>query len=346
MNIRSFPFRVFVLIFSVSLLYATSPSSKQIPRPVKTGYTTKTSEDRTPSRARPLAPYDTFVVAEFDFENPVTHGPDPQGWVPIDMTVQDGTFFHVASFNVPTGGELQAIWCGALPASEQPLCTYQFLPGYGNDWDQRFTSATFARSGEASLTYTINYDTEPGYDFVYVQYLDTLDNWIDLKYYEGQTTDVLDTLIIPAEASPDSIRVRFQFVSDGLYSDEDGQWDTAAGACQIDNIVLSDTAGIINSQNFEGEADGTTVTLDGNWTASVPIPFGSFASLSSGLTLKQDDPCNINASHMWTFLNGSTAYGCADQGLENELVIPFQNERGQEFHAGIQSPIIDLTRDI
>jgi hypothetical protein len=349
MKLRSFPAKLLALSVCAvcALLFsATPPSSKQIPRPVKQGYSSDAERGDRVLLARPLAPYDTFVVAEFDFEHSSGYGPDPQGWFPVDLTAQSGTYFHVDNFNVPAGGGTQAIWCGARPDSVEPLCTYQALPGYGNDWEQMFTSVTFPRSGDVTLTYEINYDTEPGYDFVWVQYMDTTDNWVDLKYYEGQATDVLGSVMIPADVSPDSIKVRFYFHADGAYSDEDGKWDTAAGACQIDNIVLSDTAGVIDSQNFEAEAIDALVTLDGDWAAEIPTPFGDFASLYSGLMLKQEDPCFVNASYMWAFLDGSTTYGCASQGHENEFVIPFQNDDGLFFHAGIQSPVIDLTMDI
>lgn len=346
MNAKSLITKMLAIVFCSMVCFATSLSSKQIPRPGKPGYEVNIDKEDRALFALPQAPYDTFVVAEFGFDNAETDGPDPQGWIPIDLTAQTGTYFHVDSFNVPAGGGLQAIWCGARPSSEEPLCTYQTLPGYGDGWEQMFTSVTFPRSGDVRMAYTINYDTEPGYDFVHVQCADTAGSWVDLKQYNDIASDVLDTLVIPSAVWPDSIKVRFYFTSDAGWSDEDGQWDTAAGACQIDNIVLTDTVGMIDSQNFEAESINALTTLDGDWAAEVTEPFGHFAKLYPGLMLKQDDPCLVNTSHMWAFLDGSSTFGCAGQGLENELVIPFANEDGQVFHAGIQSPIIDLTTDI
>ncbi len=173
---------------------------------------------------------DTFFVAEYSFDDPVTGAPDPQGWLPVDLTAQLGTYFHVDTFNVPSGGGTKAMWCGAPADTSEPLCRYATLPGYGHHWYQNFTSISFPDSGDVTLSYVINYDVEPGYDYVTVQYKDTSDTWIDLISYNGTAQNVPGAHIIPSTALPGSVQVRFKFTSDETYSDEDGLWDTAAGA--------------------------------------------------------------------------------------------------------------------
>jgi hypothetical protein len=117
MNPRTFPVKLLVLSLCMLVFFSTNLSSKQIPRPVKAGYTLDADKGDRVMRAVPSAAYDTFVVAEYDFESDDYSVPDPQGWAPVDLTAQVGTFFHVDNFNVPTGGGTQAIWCGARPSS-------------------------------------------------------------------------------------------------------------------------------------------------------------------------------------------------------------------------------------
>jgi hypothetical protein len=218
------------------------------------------------------------------------------------------------------------------------------LPGYGDAWNQNFTSVAFPRSGEVTLSYVINHDTEWDYDVVRVQYRDITGVWANLASYEGVAQDVTASHVIPSDALPDSVQVRFNFTSDTAWSDEDGQWDTTAGACQIDNIVISDTVGVIDSQDFESEALGDLATSDGNWTANPEPGYGNYAALFRGTRLRQDDPCEFNASAVWAFISGSTAIGC--ENLSNQIVTPFTNERGQAQDEAIVSPVLDLTQDV
>ena len=88
---------------------------------------------------------DTTVLAKFTFD---TGGaPDPQGWTTHDVTLQVDTFFHVAGvaeLNGGNGGALlplegvQSLWCGLAPTGQLPECSYATLPGYGDNWRQRF----------------------------------------------------------------------------------------------------------------------------------------------------------------------------------------------------------------
>jgi hypothetical protein len=341
---RSLAFWMIVSVVCLCLFISSSTSAKTPPANPSSQAVKSISAQQTVPTGYASSAMDTFFVAIYRFDDPVTGAPDPQGWFPVDLTAQLGTYFHVDTFNVPSGGGTKAMWCGARPDTSEPLCRYATLPGYGNYWDQSFTSIAFPHSGDVTVSYVINHDVEPGYDYVNVQYKDPSDTWTVLISYDGSAQNVTGAHVISSEALPGSVQVRFNFSSDGSWSDEDGLWDTTAGACQIDNIALSDTTGVIDTQDFEAEAVGALETLDGHWRSTTPLGFGTFAALYPGSIMPQDGPCVFNTTSLWAFINGSTAYGCGD--LANEIVVPFTNERGQALDAAIESPVIDLTKDI
>jgi hypothetical protein len=189
---------------------------------------------------------------------------DPQGWTSVDLTAQLGIFFHVDDFIGLGGGDFgrltpiagnQSMWCGTrLDSTSENFYSCEFLPGYGNYWDQRFESVPFPVSGDVSLTYHIRWDSEPGYDYTYVEYQDTGGTWVQLAAYAG-IGETTDNWIIPDSTVSDSLKIRFRFDSDASYSDEDGDWNTD-GAVIFDGLTVSDTTGLIDSQDFEAEAVG------------------------------------------------------------------------------------------
>jgi len=65
-----------------------------------------------------------------------------------------------------------------------------------------------------------------------------------------------ETLTSPYGAT----KVRFQFESDGAWSDEDGLWDTVGGV-NLDD--LSTDGGAV--EDFEGEVCGAQQSTDGKW---------------------------------------------------------------------------------
>jgi hypothetical protein len=118
---------------------------------------------------RGVAATDTFNLATYTFD--VLAAPNPQGWTSHDLTAQIDTFFRVHDFGDGDLGPLegaQSLWCGVSASDSAPFCTYQTLPGYGNNWDQRLVSKFVP--GDMSLTYKIAWDTENEYDFCYVEY--------------------------------------------------------------------------------------------------------------------------------------------------------------------------------
>jgi hypothetical protein len=290
-----------------------------------------------------------------------------EGWISIDLTEQTGCYWHVADATELNGGDygglivlngLQSLWCGASPnPSDVDLCGYAALPGYGNGWDQGwcFKCIEAPDTEEVYICYDVIWDSEPGYDYTYVEYAtkstcDSLtspdiipgNDWVQIAAYDGVggPTTVCDT--IPA-GHAGSIKIRFHFVSDGAWSDQDGLWNTD-GAIIIDDLsVTAQYAGLYDFEDFEynvvegGENPGDTQTADGDWECCLLTGYGDYAGLYPGLTTLQEDPCNIDLTCLWAFINGSTVnYACG--GHPEQLAVPYVNARGQYLTNEIWSP--------
>jgi hypothetical protein len=321
------------------------------PVAVRAGGRPPSFADKGATRAdRAVATGTTTVIASFDFEDGMG-GADAQGWQSRDATAPPDTFFHVDDFSgldpeyAPLSGT-KSLWCGRR--NDTSSCSFATWPGYGNEWDQFFQSVAFPTTGPVSLSYDIRYDTEPGYDYVYVDYLSKTGNWNTLDSYNGAGT-TSGFAEVPAESLATNATFRFHLISDFYGSDEDGIFPSD-GAVVIDNIVVSDTAGVVDTQDFEGEAVGALVTADGDWFADIVPPFGDYSGLFDGSTVLQEDSLVSNTTHLWGFFNGSPDnYGCG--GHPEQLAVPYSANPGSEderhfIHNDVYSPLIDITRDI
>lgn len=300
-----------------------------------------------PTRAprQVLALPDTFVLAQYDFEDGMG-GPDPQGWISVDRTEQ-GLYFHIDDFAgagppyAPLAGA-QSLWCGAETIANCLTC-----PGYGNLWAQRFESVAFPASGNVSVSYLIEYDVEPGYDFAHVEYLSKSNLWQTLTSYTGQGSG-LASHVVPADSLAGSVRVRFSFVSDGSFSDEDGNWPTS-GAAVVDSVTISDSTGLLDFQDFEAEAVGALATADGDWSASSYPPFGDYAALFDGSAVLQEDSFVVNTTWLWGFFDGSPdTYACG--GHPEQPAVPYTDVPGSRngvdyIDNDVWSPWIDISQD-
>lgn len=293
---------------------------------------------------------ETFVLADFDFGG-ISTSPDPQGWFGVDITEQAGTFFHVDDFDGLSGGYAplegaQSLWCGQRPMTGDPFCNYSTLPGYGNNWDQKFESAVFPCSGDVTLAFKIRHDSEEDYDQTVVRYRSKTGAWNQLAAIDdaGEFTAVFT---VPADSLDGTVTLGFQFVSDGAWSDEDGLYNSD-GAVIIDSLVVSDMSGVIDYQDFESEAPGDLVTADGDWQAGASEPYGDFAGVFSGMSVLQEDPCERNVTGLWGFFNGST-YDMSCEGHPEQAAIPYGRECDgvmKYLNNEIWSPLIDWDTDI
>ncbi len=100
----------------------------------------------------------------------------------MDVTAQE-LHLQRTIYNDGVTGPRGVWWC----AAENPY--WVTSPGYGNMWDQRLTKGVpLPSSGPLTLTYTVQYDTEPTYDFVRVEISDDGGtNFTELAAYDGST---------------------------------------------------------------------------------------------------------------------------------------------------------------
>ena len=282
-----------------------------------------------------------------------------QGWVTQDITAQVADFVHVDNFAGLAGGSFgllvplagtKSMWIGARPnAADVNLCGYAVLPGYGNNWQQLLCSDCFNFTGDANVSYLASWDSEPGYDFTFVEYdAGCSDAWTQVATINGgqgsygfQSPSVAEAFTVPAATIGASGRFRFNFIADGSFSDQDGLWDTD-GAFIVDNIVIQNGATTLSNSTFEAEAVGAHGTINGDWTSCNLPGYGNYAGLLPGISILQQDPCARDISCMWAFFNGSTAnYSCG--GFPAVKAVPYGNALGQYLTNEVWSPLIPWT---
>ena len=199
-------------------------------------------------------------VPEFVWHDDMEGG--VSGWSTVDFTATAVPHFHADTY-MGYEGEY-SWWCGNFD--------YDADGGYGNSWDDRlelppiYVSPVAVEnvswavlkalyrdepSGDRRsrardpvmpvLTFAYRHDSEIGYDFTYVQaesngvYVnlnrgyDGVQPWIDIGPYGFELSNYDDPL-----------QVRFRFVSDGAWSDEDGLYLSVGGGFAVDNIKVYD----------------------------------------------------------------------------------------------------------
>jgi hypothetical protein len=307
---------------------------------------------QSPTFAR-LTASDTTVVASWTFDDGMG-GANPQNWTSFDRTEPGANlYFHVDDFaglNAADYAPIQgarSLWCGARPCATPEVCNYLTLPGYGNLWDERFESVPFTVSGDVTVDFFMRWDTEPSYDKIFLEYSAGAGPWQLLGEFDGHGSGFASqhiTQTIPAANHAGSVRVRFHFVSDMYASDEDAQYNTN-GAAIIDDILVSDATGTVDSQNFESEPVGAIATGDGHWTATSKAPFGDYAGLVDGTMVLQEDSVTTDASHFWGFFNGSTdTYACG--GHTEQTAVPLSKTINGDtvyIHDEIRSPPVSIS---
>jgi hypothetical protein len=281
----------------------------------------------------------TTVLGWWQFDTG-TGQPTPQGWTAVDMTAQINTFFHVdgpACNGVTAVNGAKSMWCGQWATSAVPYCGWAALPGYGNNWDQ---SLATSGANTSSITYTCTWDSEPGYDFTYVQYYDNgAMVWVDLPvnggtgYYDGSGGPATET-----HAFTGPTDVRFHFVSDLARSDEDGLWTTSEGSFKVDDITTA--AGF---EDWEVEFCNQTGSTDAVWAAQTAAPYGQYAALHSAAIIVQEDACLRPLSNLWGFFDNAmnTNYACGGWPLQG--AVPYGPDAdGLYIHNEVWSPFVPL----
>jgi hypothetical protein len=298
------------------------------------------------------AQVDTYCLVWYDFEQM-----NWQGWTQVDNTAQVDTFSHVDDFSGLGGGEYgglvpiegtKSMWCGArdwdhqivgCPGSFEYLCAWVCAPGYGNGWNQMLQSDAIPFQGLLTFSYHGYFDSEPDYDQTFVEYDAGAGNWVEIAMYDG----VIDTIAIhELLLSQAATKLRFHFISDGAWSDQDGLWCTD-GAFIVDSLVVADIGGTIDFETFEtySVCIRDTRGAGGLWWGNVEDPFGAYSGLYNNLADK--DPCSDNFATQIVFFVGSPFPSSDYPGLfdtpfcsgPGNIEAPCQNEV-------IVSPIIDM----
>jgi len=214
------------------------------------------------------------------------------GWTHVDNTVDPDVYWQVSPYLAPAGQ--YAMWCGTVYAGGDH--------GYGNDWSQSLVfTHQVADPGLAATvvwTATLRVDTEPAYDFVYLEANrgDWWSEWDQVAAWDGLRVLQLEETIVYAPGdyvNGDEIQLRVRFDSDGAWSDGDGLY-LSDGACQLDDVRVTVDGVQVDFEDFEDQASD-------RW---VPVPepgVGDYAALYRNLY--DVDPCVENRSTQVAFVD-------------------------------------------
>ncbi len=160
------------------------------------------------------------------------------GWTTVDETAIATTHFHVDTY---MAYDTNHWWCGNF--------AFDTNGGYGNTWIDLLVIPPTDMSAAyyPVLTFVHYYDSEPDYDFTYVDVKIATVFVAQNAGYNGQiaggTWVDLGAYGFVLSGADNPIEARFRFVSDGAYSDEDGNYDSLGGAYMVDNVKLFDFYG-------------------------------------------------------------------------------------------------------
>lgn len=281
--------KLIIALAVLALFAGTAWASLELSRP--------TSELRGPNRANTL----------FYYEN--HDGGGTGGWTTADLTLGAAPKFHVDTYY---SFDTNSWWCGELNPD------FAGGDGYANSWDMRLNVPPTAQSGGYDiLTFAGRFDSEPAYDFTFVQ-AKSGGAYIDLNPgYDGSSAGWFDLATYGFPLIYDAPHeARFRFISDGAWSDGDGLYDSDAGAFGCDNVKIFD----YNT--------GTVLFLDdvesgGLCTPSVPGAAGDWWHIVVDLCSSASPP---------------NSWWCGDDADSNLIPPNLQNE--------LKSPVIPVTNAV
>jgi hypothetical protein len=318
-------------------------------------YSTNRSDYRSEQQAlAATAAAGTTILLASNFDaSPTTCA--AQGWVGVDLSTVSSLYFHVDNYAglpaadyAPIRGS-KSLWCGTRADNPDPLiCSYESAPGYGNNWDQTWSTkncvAVVGNLDVAMIAQWSSHYTYCGWSIEYTADCSGsgTETWDRLDGGVGKWTDIgasvpvdFDSVVVlskPVVGNPVKVRLRFQ--SQHAYSDEDGVYPTN-GALHVDSLTVE--GGML--EDFEGEAVGATQSND--WIAGKVNGFGNYMGQFMGTALAQDDPCRRDLSCMWAAISGSNEFGgCFAHPAQR--IVPMMNQYGAYIHNEVWSPKIAL----
>jgi hypothetical protein len=190
-------------------------------------------------------------------------------WTTVDFTAGEVPHFHIdtyLAYDDPDHDEDLSWWCGSFE--------YDADGGYGNRWDDRLDLPTVhvdqvvvertswgaiksryidedgaqerdeaPRGVLPVLDFVYRHDSEPAFDYTYVQ-IDSAGTWVTLNGdgFDGSSGGWQELGTDGYSLAPygSELTVRFRFLSDGAWSDQDGEYLSNGGAFHVDNIRIYD----------------------------------------------------------------------------------------------------------
>ncbi|MBD3368285.1 MAG: hypothetical protein GF405_08990 [Candidatus Eisenbacteria bacterium] len=246
-------------------------------------------------------------------------------WTHIDYTVGATPHFHVDTYLAYAG--TYSWWCGTFD--------YDTDGGYGNGWDDRLDIPTTDVSGAyyPILTYAFRHDSEPAYDFTYVQ-AESMGVYVNLnRGYDGvQPWTDIGTYGFVLAPYDNPVKARFRFVSDGAWSDQDGLYLSSGGAFHCDNVKIFDFYG--GYVYFYDD-----VETGGLCTPSVPAAAGDWWHIVEDVCSSSSDP------HSW-WCGDDADTSLIPPNLDNALITPAVDLTGvwsctTRFYLHAEVPTVD-----
>jgi hypothetical protein len=230
---------------------------------------------------------------------------DDEGWYGVDLTLSTVTRWQVGTNNNPGTGN--GAWCGELLDScggADPAWGYG--NGYNELLDFYWVVPSISLPTDVEITALLNYDVEPGYDYVRLQ-VETAGGMSNIVApFTGanyDTNGVFQPVNISASfqvpttdyvgGSGNQIHLRWEVTSDSAWSDADCLWPTA-GAATIDNVVVKFNTVTVSTSTFESGL--------GDWIAVLPPSVGDFSKVWWP-RLQDIDPCNENKTPVFSFID-------------------------------------------
>jgi len=282
--------RLVIIIVVVMTLFALCAHAKPVPRDVAPQpHDSPNPRVEFPATTANAVVDTTYLLGgpgswDGKFETPAGE-PDWHGWTHEDLSISLENHWHVSTYmadQIPGHGPgNHAMYCGDETI---PSCApNDSIGGYGHGWSEeiewRQTVDDPGQPVTVRLTGTMNFDTEPGYDFVYliIQRGETPEV---LATWDDQGTAALDftTVLSPGEftgSGNNEVRLVWRFRSDGAWDDVDCLFPTR-GACQIDDLAVYLDGNLVTLDDFE---PGNPV----NWDPFELPGVGDFANLRNNL---------------------------------------------------------------
>ncbi|MEA1993053.1 MAG: S8 family serine peptidase [Euryarchaeota archaeon] len=230
--------------------------------------------------------YYTFWTAQSQTDTLFTDDMEsgPSNWDSSDASTGSvGDLWHLASTDTGSAyydpyarpnSPTTSWWCGGYDAS------WATPPGYINEMNDWLCSVPIGTSGyqKLDLTFSVSGNSEPTYDFLYVNIYD-LDTATDTTYaaYDGDTGGayITNTIDISAHAGHE-ISIEFQFDSDVAYSDEDGNYD--GDGWYVDDVTLEATKYNCGAVALEATSQRVTIGDSSTITATVTDAGGNLVA--------------------------------------------------------------------